>query len=144
MGFPTVAPGAPGHRLILHPIEGDPRAAAIERGANDLGLGNIGEVAIADIVFVDGNVDSTQLDRLHSVLVDPLVVRGESNTFEATDRYTITSGDNDGELMTEGFTTATSSNGTWSTFEVAVDVSDFPSGLPTRTRRHHHVGRLPT
>ncbi|MBT7430443.1 MAG: hypothetical protein HN783_11595, partial [Ilumatobacter sp.] len=63
---------APRHRLTLHPIEADPRAAAIERGASDLGFGNIGEVAIADIVFVDGDLDSAQLDRLHSVLVDPL------------------------------------------------------------------------
>jgi len=60
-------------------------------------------------------------------VTNPLVVRGESNTFEATVRYAITSGDNDGELMTEGFTTATGGNGTWGTFEVAVDVSDFPS-----------------
>lgn len=60
-------------------------------------------------------------------VTNPLVIRGESNTFEATVRYAITSGDNDGELMTEGFTTATGGNGTWGTFEVAVDVSDFPS-----------------
>ena len=76
MEFPTVAPVARRHRLTLHPIEADPRSAAIERGASDLGFGEIGEVTIADIVFVDGDLDSAQLDRLHSVLVDPLLQRG--------------------------------------------------------------------
>jgi phosphoribosylformylglycinamidine synthase len=76
MEFPTVAPVARWHRLTIHPIEADPRSAAIERGASDLGFGEIGEVTVADIVFVDGDLDSAQLDRLHSVLVDPLLQRG--------------------------------------------------------------------
>lgn len=60
-------------------------------------------------------------------LTNPLMIQGESNTFEATVRYAITSGGGDGALMTEGFTTATGGNGTWGAFEVVVDVSDFPS-----------------
>jgi len=66
----------PRHRLTLRPIEADPRAAAIERGAADLGLGDLHEVFIADIVFVDGDLESADRDRLHSVLVDPLLQRG--------------------------------------------------------------------
>jgi germination protein M len=60
-------------------------------------------------------------------VANPLVIRGESNTFEATVRYAITSGGGDGALMTEGFTTATGGNGTWGMFEVVVDLSDFPA-----------------
>ncbi len=67
---------APRHRLTLRPIEADPRAAAIKRGAADLGLGDLHEVFIADIVFIDGDLESADRDRLHSVLVDPLLQRG--------------------------------------------------------------------
>ena len=67
---------APRHRLTLRPIDADPRAAAIERGAADLGLGDLHEVFIADIVFIDGDLESADRDRLHSVLVDPLLQRG--------------------------------------------------------------------
>ncbi len=61
-------------------------------------------------------------------VANPLVIRGESNTFEATVRYAITSGGGDGLVVTDGFTTATGGNGTWGSFEVVVDLSDFPSG----------------
>lgn len=61
-------------------------------------------------------------------VANPLVIRGESNTFEATVRYAITSGGGDGLVVTEGFTTATAGNGMWGSFEVVVDLSDFPSG----------------
>ena len=66
----------PRHRLTLRPIEADPRAAAIERGAADLGLGDLDEVFIADIVFIDGDLESADRDRLHGVLVDPLLQFG--------------------------------------------------------------------
>lgn len=61
-------------------------------------------------------------------VTDPLVIRGESNTFEATVRYAITSGGVDGDILTEGFTTATNGNGVWGTFEVIVDKSNFAPG----------------
>ena len=66
----------PRHRLTLRPIEADPRASAIERGAADLGLGALQEVFVADIVFIDGDLGSADRDRIHSVLVDPLLQRG--------------------------------------------------------------------
>jgi len=56
---------------------------------------------------------------------NPLVIRGESNTFEGTVRYAITSGGGDGLIVTEGFTTATAGSGTWGDFEVVVDLADF-------------------
>lgn len=57
----------------------------------------------------------------------PLTIRGESNTFEGTVRYAITTGGGDGVLLTEGFTTATGGMGIWGSFEVTVDLSDFAS-----------------
>lgn len=60
-------------------------------------------------------------------VTNPLVIRGESNTFEATVRYAITQGGGDGVVLTEGFTTATGGMGTWGSFEIVVDLSDFGS-----------------
>jgi germination protein M len=59
-----------------------------------------------------------------SEVTDPLVIRGESNTFEGTVRYAVTGGGGDGIVLTEGFTTATAGMGTWGTFEIAVDLAD--------------------
>ncbi len=65
-------------------------------------------------------------------VTNPLVIRGESNTFEATVRYAITAGGGDGVLLTEGFTTATGGMGVWGGFEVTVDLaavtSEYQSG----------------
>ncbi|MGB9347937.1 MAG: hypothetical protein WCA90_18020, partial [Ilumatobacteraceae bacterium] len=46
--------------------------AAIEH----LGLGLGGHVDVADIVFIDGEIDADARERLHAVLVDPLLQRG--------------------------------------------------------------------
>lgn len=55
-------------------------------------------------------------------VADPLVLRGESNTFEATVQYVVTAGGGDGIVLTEGFTTATDGNGRWGTFEASIDL----------------------
>jgi germination protein M len=60
-------------------------------------------------------------------VTNPLVIAGESNTFEANVRYAITSGAGDGLIVAEGFTTATAGMGTWGTFEIEVDLTDFLS-----------------
>ncbi|NND74337.1 MAG: phosphoribosylformylglycinamidine synthase subunit PurL [Ilumatobacter sp.] len=67
---------APRHRLTIHSNDADPRAAAITEGAAQLGMGDIGTVAVADIIFVDGDITAEDLDRLHGVLVDPLLQHG--------------------------------------------------------------------
>lgn len=59
-------------------------------------------------------------------ITTPLVIRGESNTFEGTVRYAVVGGGGDGLVLTDGFTTATAGNGRWGTFEVDVDVPTFP------------------
>ena len=55
---------------------------------------------------------------------DPLVIRGESNTFEGTVRYAVTGGGGDGLVLIEGFTTATAGMGTWGTYEIEVDLAE--------------------
>lgn len=61
-----------------------------------------------------------------AVVEDELVIRGESNTFEANVRYVVTAGGGDGVVVTEGFTTATAGSGTWGTFETSVDLAAHP------------------
>ncbi len=60
-------------------------------------------------------------------VTNPLTMQGQSNTFEGTVRYAITTGGGDGVLITEGFTTATGGMGIWGSFEVTVDLTDFAS-----------------
>ncbi len=79
------APVAPRHRLTIRSIEPDPRAAAIATAAHQLGLAleRPEAVAVADVVFVEGELDQDALTRLHGFLVDPLLQKGswtEPNT----------------------------------------------------------------
>ncbi len=59
---------------------------------------------------------------------DPVVIRGESNTFEATARYAVTDGE--GKIVAEGFTTATAGSGIWGRFEVILDLADLDGYRP--------------
>jgi phosphoribosylformylglycinamidine synthase len=54
----------------------DPRAAAIVAGADALGLTVPGAVHVADLVFVEGDLDDAGLDRLGAFLADPLLQTG--------------------------------------------------------------------
>jgi phosphoribosylformylglycinamidine synthase len=59
-------------------IDPDPRAAAIATAAEHLGLpiSHPEQVAVADLVFVEGDLDGAALGRLHGFLVDPLLQTG--------------------------------------------------------------------
>lgn len=57
-----------------------------------------------------------------ATVADPLEVSGEANTFEANVLWALT--DPDGEIVDEGFTTATAGTGTWGTFEFSVSTGD--------------------
>lgn len=65
------------HRLTIQSIEPDPRGAAIFTAAADLGIELDSPVCVADLIFIDGELDADALGRLHSVLVDPLLQRGQ-------------------------------------------------------------------
>ncbi|MDQ3469082.1 MAG: phosphoribosylformylglycinamidine synthase subunit PurL, partial [Actinomycetota bacterium] len=67
---------ASGHRLTLRSIDADPRAASIAASATALGLPLDGPVAVADIVFVEGDLDAADRDALGAFLVDDLLQRG--------------------------------------------------------------------
>jgi len=71
-----VAPVGTRHRLTIRSIDPDPRGAAIAESASHLGIQLVGDVTIADIVFVDGQLDSNDRQRMQAVLVDPLLEIG--------------------------------------------------------------------
>src|SRR5690606_11347610 len=56
----------------------DPRAGALNTAAAQLGLAleRPDGVAVADVYFLEGELDETDRDRLHELLVDPLLQRG--------------------------------------------------------------------
>ena len=66
------------HRLTIRSIEPDPRAAALATAAEQLGLGGgkPDELGVADLIFVEGELDQDELNKLHGFLVDPLLQRG--------------------------------------------------------------------
>ncbi len=61
----------------------DPRAVAITAGAGALGLSLPGDVRVADLVFVEGELDDADLDRLGAFLADPLLQSGSWEPPEA-------------------------------------------------------------
>jgi phosphoribosylformylglycinamidine synthase II len=69
---------APRHRLTIRSIDPDPRAAHLAKGAEQLGLAlaHPEQVAVADIVFLEGDLSPDDLSKLHGFLVDPLLQMG--------------------------------------------------------------------
>ena len=69
---------APRHRLTIRSIDADPRAAAITTAAHQLGiaLDADADVAVADLIFLEGELDQDALNKLHGFLVDPLLQKG--------------------------------------------------------------------
>jgi phosphoribosylformylglycinamidine synthase II len=63
------------HRLTIRSVDPDPRAAGITAAAAHLGLAltDPGAAAIADIVFVEGDLTPSDLEALHGLLADPLL-----------------------------------------------------------------------
>ncbi|MGI9031232.1 MAG: phosphoribosylformylglycinamidine synthase subunit PurL [Ilumatobacteraceae bacterium] len=64
------------HRFTVRATGEDPRAAAISAGAATLGVHLDGPVRIADLVFVDGDLEAEQRRQLAGVLADPLLQAG--------------------------------------------------------------------
>ena len=58
------------HRLTIRTLDRDPRSVALSAAAHAVGIQAPGPIDVADIVFVNGELDATDLDRLHRVLVD--------------------------------------------------------------------------
>ncbi|MFP5487256.1 MAG: AIR synthase related protein, partial [Acidimicrobiia bacterium] len=62
----------------MRSIDPDPRATSLVTAARHLGLpiAHPEQVAVADLVFVEGDLDERALDRLYELLVDPLLQTG--------------------------------------------------------------------
>ena len=73
---------AAGHRLTITSIDPDPRGRALVAAIAQLGLPapDPDEVAVADLVFVDGPLSRDDLAALEDFLVDPLLQRGTWTT----------------------------------------------------------------
>ncbi len=73
---------AAGHRLTITSIDPDPRGRALVAAIAQLGLPapDPDEVAVADLVFVDGPLSRDDLVALEDFLVDPLLQRGTWST----------------------------------------------------------------
>jgi phosphoribosylformylglycinamidine synthase len=69
---------APRHRLTIRSIDPDPRASAIANAADHVGLplDHPEQVAVADLVFLAGDLAQDALHKLHGFLVDPLLQKG--------------------------------------------------------------------
>lgn len=68
----------PRHRLTIRSIDPDPRATAIATASRQLGLavGGHAAVRVADVIFLEGDLDGDDLTRMHNFLVDPLLQKG--------------------------------------------------------------------
>ncbi len=66
------------HRLTIRSNDPDPRAAGIAAAASQLGLplDRPGDLAIADLIFLEGDLDRSALNQLSGFLVDPLLQHG--------------------------------------------------------------------
>ncbi|MEL6890440.1 MAG: phosphoribosylformylglycinamidine synthase subunit PurL [Actinomycetota bacterium] len=64
------------HRLTIRSVDTDPRARQLVAGAEVLGLPEVDRVQVADVVHLDGDLSSDELQLLHRVLVDPLLQTG--------------------------------------------------------------------
>ena len=65
------------HRLTITTIDPDPRAAGYLAAAGHLGIELPGALRVADVVFIEAALDDDARRRLHDVLVDPLLQRGD-------------------------------------------------------------------
>ncbi|MEM9747494.1 MAG: phosphoribosylformylglycinamidine synthase subunit PurL [Actinomycetota bacterium] len=66
--------------MTIRTIDPDPRTAALHDGASALGLADLGEIRIADVVHLVGDLDGDAKRSLHALLVDPLLQIGTWDT----------------------------------------------------------------
>ena len=98
---------ATGHRLTIRSIDPDPRIQAITASATQLGLPPIGDIAIADVVLIDADLDADARQRLGAVLVDPLLQTGSwdlptGRAVEVTTLAGVTNSDADAVMRAAG------------------------------------------
>ncbi len=62
--------------MTIRSLDPDPRVGQITAAAAALGLARLGRIAVADIVHVEGDLSDADLQKLHGLLVDPLLQMG--------------------------------------------------------------------
>ena len=62
--------------MTIRSIDPDPRVGQITAAATALGLTRLGTIAVADLVHVEGDLSDGDLQKLHGLLVDPLLQMG--------------------------------------------------------------------
>jgi phosphoribosylformylglycinamidine synthase II len=62
--------------MTIRSIDPDPRIRQITTGAAALGLTGVTNIEVADLVHLDGDLSESDCQKLHSLLVDPLLQRG--------------------------------------------------------------------
>ncbi|MFK8026316.1 MAG: phosphoribosylformylglycinamidine synthase subunit PurL, partial [Ilumatobacter sp.] len=62
--------------MTIRSIDPDPRAQQIISGAAALGLDGVSKLAVADVIHVEGELTDDDRQKLHGLLVDPLLQRG--------------------------------------------------------------------
>lgn len=67
------------HRMTIRSVDPDPRISRITAAASALGFARLGRIAIADLVHIEGDLSDVDLQRMHSLLVDPLLQMGTWN-----------------------------------------------------------------
>lgn len=78
--FRMVASVSSWHRMTIRSIDPDPRVRRIHDGAAALGLPSVGDVRVADLVHIAGDLSDDDLQKMRSLLVDPLLQQGTWST----------------------------------------------------------------
>ncbi len=65
--------------MTIRSLDPDPRSGQIITAAAALGLARLSGIAVADIVHIEGDLSDADLQKLHGLLVDPLLQMGTWN-----------------------------------------------------------------
>ncbi len=72
------------HRLTIHPVGVDPRAAGLLAAAPTVGVDlhgvDVSQVRVGDVVFLRGDLDEAQRAELAALIADPLLETGSWET----------------------------------------------------------------
>ncbi len=67
------------HQICVTSQNDDPRALSILRAAHDLGISHLQDVVITDLIFLRGNITDETRTLVESLVVEPLLQRGQWN-----------------------------------------------------------------
>ena len=77
------------HQICVTSQNDDPRAGQILRAAHDLGISHLQDVTITDLIFLRGNITEETRTLVESLVVEPLLQRGQWNSDSAPADFVI-------------------------------------------------------